>query len=309
MNARRSAAGLTLVELMIALAIASFTLLGAVRLYAHTAAMIRTGHSVQALEEAAQQALNVLRRDGELAGFFGLMSDDATDRLAATQMQSLTVRNDCGEDWSVNVNEAISGSDNSYGWDCRAYAGLPASGADTVVLRFSGPQPVAFLEPGRVYLRSFAAGHGEVFIASGTAETQEQQLSLLQALHTRGYYVSRVSVGSSDGLNTPALRVKHLTERNGRAIVADEEIQPGIEDMQIEFGTAIDRFISPAGLADDDHIRAIRVWLLVRSTTRENGLGIYTIPAFANRPMRTYSDGYRRRLVSTTIRIGHDRPL
>jgi type IV pilus assembly protein PilW len=308
-SARSAAAGLTLIELMIALAIGSVTLLGAVRLYAHAATIIRTGQSVQALEEAAQLALGALRRDIELAGFFGFIRRDPTDPFAAVAIPMLAVRNDCGANWAIRIDQPITGSDNVYDWRCRAYAGLPLPGADTLVLRYAGPRQSDALESGRVYLRTDATGRGEIFAARGAGAVPEQPLTMTHALQVRGYYVSRTSAGDVSQSLTPSLRVKHLSERGGRASVIDEEIQPGIEDLQVEFATANDRFIGAAELAADDRIRAIRIWLLVRSPFRENGLGTYSIPAFAGRPLRRFSDGYRRRLVTTTIRIGHDHPL
>ena len=81
-------------------------------------------------------------------------------------------------------------------------------------------------------------------------------------VHT--YYVANNSVGRP---GWPALRVKSLTESRGAAQFRDEEMLPGVEDLQVEFGVVADgrrpatRFVPPdfASLRDRRVVRGAPV--------------------------------------------------
>jgi len=109
----------------------------------------------------------------------------------------------------------------------------------------------------------------------------------------------------------PALRVKALTEASGRAQFRDEEVMPGVEDLQVELGvrdtSAADanlRFVT-ADTANlhSQQVVAVRLWLRIRADTTERDYE-------ESRPLR-YSDtsfapdavevGQRRLLVERTV--------
>lgn len=307
-NIRSQSSGLTLIELMVALAVASIMLLGAVRLYAHAGSMFRAAQAEQSLEETAQLAISALRHDIERAGFRAFLPYGEPITEDALQQTTVAVRSDCGEDWAIRLDVPVGGGDNGYRWECGAYARSAAPGADTLVLRYVDPEPVDELETGRIYLQSSARGAAQIFVAPHGPELSDDPLLTTHLLHARGYYVSTTSAGSTRGASVPSLRVKHLTLRNGRPVIVDEEVQPGVEDLQVEFDTGIDRFVTAAELVPGDHVHAIRIWLLVRSAFREND-AVAFIAAYAGRSAGSVPDGYRRRLVTTTIAITDDRPL
>ena len=58
---------------------------------------------------------------------------------------------------------------------------------------------------------------------------------MVRDLEVRTYYIANDSVQRPDW---PALRVKALTESRGAAQFRDEEILPGVEDLQVEIGVA-----------------------------------------------------------------------
>ena len=62
-------------------------------------------------------------------------------------------------------------------------------------------------------------------------------------LEVRSYYIANDSV---DRPGWPALRVKALTESRGAAQFRDEEVMPGVEDLQVEMGVAPCRRRHPA---------------------------------------------------------------
>ena len=303
---RHVPSGLTLVELMLALAISSIATLGAVSLYTHSASVFRAAQSEQYLEETAQLAITALRRDIELAGFipfttYGDLIDDE-----ALQVNVTSVRNDCGNNWAIRIAEPVGGS-NGYRLACGAWQSA-ASGADTLIIRYVDPSPATVLEPGHIYLQMNGGEAERIFVAPNGPLLSADPLFAIHALHARAYYVSTTSVDSTDDARVPSLRVKQLTGRSARPVVVDEEVQPGIEDMQLEFQIGTNQFVTGSALAPDDFVQGVRVWVLVRSAFRENNASS-DIPGYAERGRHTYDDGYRRKLVTTTIAISNDRPL
>jgi hypothetical protein len=128
----------------------------------------------------------------------------------------------------------------------------------------------------------------------------------------------------------PSLRRKFL-QANGS--IGEEEIMIGVEDMQIQFGIdtdvpgtpvapnpnrgSIDRYVNPddpiidptnAGFNPNAEILAVRVWLRLRAESRENGLADNTDYEYADQDFGTFSDGFRRLLVSKTIYVRNARP-
>ena len=303
MTASHNVSGVTLVELMVALTIASVTMLGTIRLYSHAATMFRSAQAEQSLEETAQLAIAALRTDIEQAGFFGLLAPE--DPLASGQQRpSIAVRGDCGADWSIRLREPVAGSDNSYAWACGAWSDAAVAGADTLVLRYVDPVAPEALERGRIYLRSSASEPAALFIAPHGPGLSDDPLDRTHLLRARGYYVSASSAADTADNEVPALRVKHLTRRSTRPAIIDEEIQSGVADLQVEYLTDTNQFVDASALTEDDEIRAVRVWLLIRSSFAETNAST-SIPAYASRSARAYSDGYRRRLFHFTIAVGH----
>jgi hypothetical protein len=110
-------------------------------------------------------------------------------------------------------------------------------------------------------------------------------------------------------------------------VFEDDEIIPGVEDLQIQFGvdpTGVSgiatRYVNPdAAIGDDEQIVAVRIWLLVRAENPEVGFVDGRTYAYADRdPASTTNDlnsagadgsayvpadGFRRLLVSRTIQI------
>ena len=110
----------------------------------------------------------------------------------------------------------------------------------------------------------------------------------------------------------------------------DEEIIPGIEDMQVQFGIDLGRhgrqraaLREPSGLAalpDAAQVVSVRIWLLVRAENPEVGFRDNRTYQYADRATATGTtadlnaanaagrayvpaDGFRRLLVSRTIQI------
>jgi hypothetical protein len=95
-------------------------------------------------------------------------------------------------------------------------------------------------------------------------------------LEVRTYYVANNSVGRP---GWPALRVKALTESQGAAQFRDEEVLPGVEDLQVEFmmtdtGETAGRIRQAApelAFMRGRQVVAVRLWLRLRADNTESG--------------------------------------
>jgi hypothetical protein len=135
------------------------------------------------------------------------------------------------------------------------------------------------------------------------------------------YYVDR---DSTHRFGLPALRRHALIA--GPAFSSDEII-PGIEDMQVQFGIdpsgssgSAQRYVNPAAVPLGAQVVSVRIWLLVRAENPEVGFRDNRTYEYADRASATGTtadlnaanaagrayvpaDGFRRLLVSRTIQI------
>ena len=84
------------------------------------------------------------------------------------------------------------------------------------------------------------------------------------------------------GIASSLIPVGIAIDRNGQPIVVDQEVQSGIEDLQIEFMMYDNRFIAASELVAGDFVRAVRIWLLARSLYWEAAVN-EAVPQYADR--------------------------
>jgi hypothetical protein len=253
-----------------------------------------------------------VRRDVEMTGYMAFA--DRRGLEAAGPSADGSAFSECGSDWADLPIRAAGGANNAYAWRCAPYGGSAMPGSDTLLTSHVDAKPAARLDAGRVYLESSVDGTGRLLFPSQNVRVDNDPLNAINAFEATGYYVSTSSAGAAGAAPLPSLRAKRLSRRNNAARIVDEEIRTGIEDLQIEFGIGsaapaqpgsdpVERFVSADALAPTDRVLAVRVWLLARSAEKRAGQAPVSVPAYSDRAARTFTDGYRRRLVSTTIAI------
>lgn len=299
---------------MIALAIGLTLLAAFLVVLQRCIASFAVNESLARLQDGARHALSVLVPDIEQAGFYGFTSHAAatiTGRMPAGV-------NDCGSGFAVNLGAPVEGSDNSFalGSDARdcaptASAGGARSGSDTLTVRHASPDIVA-PHAGRmqVYSQVLAASGPLLLFADGLAPGPLDATHEVRDLEVRSYYIANNSV---ERPGWPALRVKALTEASGAAQFRDEEILPGVEDLQVEFmvargdaGVTRTRFVSPGvALAAEDRIVAVRLWLRIRADVTERGFEDDTPMSYANARFIPSSAETRQRrtLIERTVAL------
>jgi len=339
----RQPRGTGLVELMVAMVIGLFLVLGALTVYTQSRQGYRTVEATARVQERARYALEVLEADIRSANYWGLNNwadsigvDRSGDPPQAT-LQSLddvaAVIDECNVDWLLDLREYIGGSDDSADAiaDCPPAVGDFQAGSDVLVIRRAGHQALAgaaALQADGLYLQTSRI-KGAVFSPSQDGNPAVEanlpsgflpRRSETRELAVIGYFVSDASTGNA---NQPSLRRKRLVNGNTGASILDEEIMHGIEDLQVQFGLDTDAnvdanadlFVNPGDAAiAAGAIVAVRLWLRVRADEPDFSFfdaAEYRYASMADAAVISDADRrFRRLLVQKTIQLpntrGHD---
>ena len=316
---RSARPGITLIELLIALAISAFLILGAVRVFGQARAAYRAQNLINQMQENGRYALAAIESDLRMAGFFGQTAQanrifgarSALEPIGLVQQSS-----DCGRNWSVRLTQPVEGWNRRWMWSCPP-RGAPAIDADSfVVRRASANKATTPLDPNTVYIQTNRTGDGRLFLGAGAPPLRSGYETY--PLRVTGYYVSDNSVLDLPGRPMPSLRRKIL--RGGRLV--DEEVMPGVEDMQVQFGVdtndfgeigrgSLNQYINPGDPTGSatPRIIAVRVWLRIRAAAPERGFTDRQTYRYADRQFTPSANEalYRRMVVTKTIFLRNSR--
>ena len=323
-GARRANGGLTLIELMIALAIGALLMIGALTALGQSRETLRVADTLARMQETARFALDVLELDVRMAQHWGLTSRThaVAGRARGSEPHAGIGPSSCGPNWAVALDDVVA-TNNGYGFACSGLAPVAAE-SDTLVVRRVAPEPVSPpFEPAGVYVQSALDGAAQLFAgANGVPPGFAADTSATYRLVVNGYYVSR---RSSLGADVPSLRRKTLRTTG---TIGDEEVLPYVEDMQVRYGVdthargapergSVSRYVdaddplfdpaSPAFLPDAV-VLAVRIWLRVRAERQELGYADAAPYVYADCNFGTFADGFRRLVVSKTIHLRNARP-
>jgi hypothetical protein len=142
-----------------------------------------------------------------------------------------------------------------------------------------------------------------------------------KAAHFDAFFKSLDANG--DGKVTPDdLAAMHRKTLVASGAINDEEVLPGVEDLQVEYGVdtnpvgsatrgSITRYVTaddPVVLAPDTEVLAVRVWVRLRAERPENGFTDTAEYVYADRDDGPFNDAFRRLVVSKTIYLRNARP-
>lgn len=320
--------GVTLVELLVALAIGSFLVIGAVQVAAQSRHAFRINASIARVQETAQFAMDTIETDLRMASNWGLLSRG--DAIAGRAFEKdpdeadpadLEPPTNCGASWALDLMRPVEGTDNSYSLPSATCAARGDGGAqansDTLTIRRATVEQVA-PEAGRLQIQTTRVS-GKLF-KDGTAPPElDSPMAETHDLLVSTYYVAK----SSDLIpGVPTLRRKTLTAISGAPTIVDLEVAPGVENMQLQFGidvdkdNAVDRYVNPgnaifdpaeAAYIPEARIITARVWLVVRSVEREAGIVDTRDYRPGNVDLVIPDDSLRRLQVSKTILLRNTR--
>ncbi|MEX1994273.1 MAG: PilW family protein [Steroidobacteraceae bacterium] len=273
------AAGLTLVEVLVALMLALVVLTGSLVFVARGREAQRVGESLARLEEQIDAALVMLVEEIRVAGYLGLAPPASAvvgaSAAGTVEHAGLEVGGACVSSLAHDLAVPVAAVDGAYEaapglpLGCRASPGGRAiPGSDVLILRHAAAE-ASRPEPGRLQLetnlrtaRLAADGRG---MLGADARWHDLEVSVL--------YVSADSTGHG---GWPSLRRKRLVGGT-RPAFQDEELVSGIADLQIEIGlddpadadTAIDRWITPDAAPHAGVPRALRLQVEAQSDIAE----------------------------------------
>ena len=264
---------MTLIELTVAMAIGLFLIGGALYVYAQSKNTYRASDSLARLQESARFAMDTLEPDIRLARYWGLTSQPA----AVTNPAGIAVT--CGGTdvslWALDFRATVDAQDDTYNVvDCPSFNDTPRAGSDVLILRHAEPWRAgveAVPANQRVQVQTTLGG-GQLFsngirplgVPAGTSSTNNVAINV--------YYVSNAS---SFDPSLPSLRRLVLGPTGD---FDDQEVIPGVENLQVQFGVDtdndgdVDRYVdrdqplldpAAAGFDPDGRVIAVRLWMLI----------------------------------------------
>ena len=330
----RTQQGVSLIELMVALVIGLFLMLGAVYVFNQSRSSYRASEAVSRLQENGRLALDVLEADLRMANFWGMSNkgDYIINRAGptlptpagfdGTQAGNLSLCGAGGSHWMITLEQYIGGTNNAYGLTCAA-SNYQAN-TDVVFIRRANETAPALLNQNRVYVQSSRI-QGTLFVPTGACNNQpptnaacipadyQPPMSTSREMEAHIYYVSSQSTLRND---LPALRRKRLANVNGAVADAllDEEIVSGVEDMQVRFGvdtngdTNVDQYVNTNGVPANATVISATIWLRIRAEDPDFGFVDGTSYQYADMAAAfTPNDRFRRIVVSKTIHLRNTR--
>jgi type IV pilus assembly protein PilW len=328
--------GLSLIELVVALSIGLFLIGGVISVFGKTRDLYRTNDTAARMQETARYAISTIEADLRAANYWGLhnradMVDNAPNldpdnlpapdpgySLPASLSGYATTISECGSMWAVKLAAYVEGTDAGYGLACAPFSAA-APDADELTIRRAATEVIdtATLPStgGQIKIQTSRA-QGTLFTGSALPAGYLPPLSETHALVVHGYYVDQ---DSDEAAGTPSLRRKRLDYVGGAPAIVDEQVAPGIEDLQVEIGVDsngdqnVDFFVPvDAAVGAGDAVVAVRLWLMVRAEQPEVGFTDERVYEYANRTGADAfdppaGDGFRRLLVSKTIALRNTR--
>ena len=265
LRASHRQSGLSMIELLVALAIGSFLIIGAVTMQSQSRRNFDVNEQQARIQESARYVIAVIEPQLQLAGVYGysqdpnaVMWDDAGSLTPPSNLRMTSVAapglpeslKSCGDNFAVDVLATVTAVNNAYDLGCAAEGGGAAANTDVLVLRHSAPGRV---DPDasklQVYSERVAAQvNTRLFVSDDAPDALEDEQREVRDMVVQAYYISRDSDGRP---GIPSLRAKLLSSDGGAPAFVDQEILRGVEDLQVQFGVDPGDDINGDGTPDD----------------------------------------------------------
>lgn len=338
---RRHINGLSLIELMIAMLISMFLLLGIIQVFSTSREAYRLSEGLARVQENSRFAMDYLQRDIRMAGHFGCVNDQA-------RLQSAGGLNSQFSTAALNFNVSIRGYDGAPPLaDIPALTPAPLAGRDSLVLRFLSGNgiPVTALAGNTI---SFDAAKRGVLTADGVANpvlfgvADCASADVFAATASNANSVTAPTAvilerysASTEGGPTMLYRAEALVyyiangaggrpslwrariNANGAGSVSEELVE-GVEDMQFRYGQDTFNasgvptgYISSQGTAtavgaaavDWRRVGQVQVGLLMGSPDRASAAQAANVPTLFGAATTVGADGRFRSTYEMTIAL------
>jgi hypothetical protein len=230
--------------------------------------------------------MSVLEPDVRMSNYWGLIkgADQVTGKALPADAQlalGAPAASRCGVNFPLLLDSNIQGTNDSYTATCAPYsAAMP--NADTLTVRRASTvivPPATASGP----LRLCSTRTSAVLVTDITGTFCQNVDAQINNLIVDLYYVDQ----SSSLPGVPSLRRWSL---NATPDLQEDEITPGVEDLQVQYGLDLTGGVGPTGGAATEYLDAgatltnllnnaaapaqivsVRIWLLVRADTPEVG--------------------------------------
>lgn len=317
--------GLSLIELMVALTIGSILIIGAVTVYVQSRKTYAVNEAMARLQENARYALGMIEPDIRLANHWGMTSDPLmiSGTVGNAPLAVPVGASTCGATFPIDLRRAVDGDNNldpgSWPLAC-APTNAVRDTTDLLVIRRAETQTAVASDDRLQVFTTRSGGASRVFNASTppaaiTNDPLYGPNAEVRNLVARAYYVDRDSVGKP---GQPALRRFDL---GAGPSINSEEVMPGVEDLQLQFGLdpgtdsngdgiadfytgVTTRYVNPdSPLLNTALVTAVRIWIMVRAESAEIGYTDNRTYNYGDIANYQPNDGFRRLLVSRTIQV------
>ena len=318
--------GFSLVELMVAIALGVFLVLGVTNILFSGQQSFNATTRIARVQENGQLAKNMLIDDLKRARYMG--PNIELQNLAGTTGPVAAVPTACNSGdntWGRMVTQGLSGIDNGQinntVYQCITTINPNNSGAyvqgDILTVRYASPWQATAFNAQALYIRSTftnswiftgnnvnnAANDEQSSGIAGVNDTDP--INSTHELITHSYYVGDSTRQCAGEPISSLFRVR-LTS----GIPRTEEIFPGIEDFQVQFSPDGINYFNANNVPDVDgdgspwnDVVATQIWLLAKSECPEGGFtdndGTRQMPTGVNLPAP--GDGHRRQLYTSII--------
>lgn len=243
--------GMSLIELLVAMAIGSFLIIGAITLQSNTRRSFTVNEQAARLQETARYVMSVLEPEIQLAGLYGYTNNPGAVKMTVsgvdyyapdmradkTTLPDLPASlSDCGPNFVVNLSATVEATDGDYPFpsECPAEGGGHFGESDTITVRRAALNDTgATGETLQLYTNRLFPMDQRLFIDATAPAAVEAGMREIRDVIVQTYYVATDAEGHP---GVPALRIKQLIPSAGGPIWDDREIIRGVEDLQFEFG-------------------------------------------------------------------------
>ncbi len=300
--------GLGLVEIMVALAIGIFLVMGLMQMLITSKQSYQSSNHLSQLQEDGRVATNLVVTDLKRAGYMGGNSERSKIEGSLGIVEPDSSCNSANTNWGRMIEDPVFGlNDTSAGYDCITNYLT----GDVVTIRHASPWlETGALSANRLYVRS-SLFRGTIFVGSDSnafINDVPKNANNIRELQAQSYFVGESLGWAGRGINyttcsneaIPALFRVHLDETG---LPTTEELLQGVEQFQVQY-TDGQQYFNADDLSMDDWegIQAVRVWMLIRTVCPEAN---YTDSQTYEMGDLSYTpnDNFRRQLYSNVVSI------
>ena len=309
LKSRSTQYGLTLVELLVAMALGLLIIAGIGQIYLAAKHSYEIQNRLARIQDAGRYVTELLTEDIRRAGYWGVINNIQTASLNPLILPSpFCVSSSI--DWGRMVREKIFGLNDTSG----AYFCINRLRGDVLTVRYgdaASVTPYNCTQCTGLYIRSTPFTGTIGFGPAGSVTSQPTSDHELVA---HAYYVATSGTarecGSSSGPFLPALNREHLITASGTNTGKPqaEELVTGVEQLQFQFGVDTDadgwvnQYMNANAIANWLNVRSVRFWVLVRDDCPDSG---YTDPNsyVMGDVSYTPNDGFHRALYTSTVAL------